>query len=146
MKLFVNYDFLWCRSLDGAVVVGSGRLPERPRKDRAARWMRKDWSWQCAGTGSCWLPLICLCEIYAYPMFLQQLLAPRHDITFFCMDVVCKYWPYLQRVSTNCPELQPLQNMRPFLSVVHAKAHDFKCEVGIIQYMYCNVNKWLAIL
>ncbi|XP_032366186.1 uncharacterized protein LOC116684918 [Etheostoma spectabile] len=68
-------------------------------------------------------------EIFAYPMFLQQLLASKHDVTFFCMDVVCKYWPYLQRISTNCPELQPLQNMRPFLSVVHAKAHDFKCEV-----------------
>ncbi|XP_028452075.1 uncharacterized protein LOC114567259 isoform X3 [Perca flavescens] len=69
-------------------------------------------------------------EIYAYPMFLQNQLVPKHDITFFCMDVACKYWPYLQRVCSDCPELQSLQNMRPFLSVLHAKAHDFKCEVG----------------
>ncbi|KAA8577529.1 hypothetical protein FQN60_009344, partial [Etheostoma spectabile] len=27
-------------------------------------------------------------EIFAYPMFLQQLLASKHDVTFFCMDVV----------------------------------------------------------
>ncbi|KAA8577415.1 hypothetical protein FQN60_011464 [Etheostoma spectabile] len=39
--------------------------------------MRKDWSWQFAGTNQ---------------------LAPKHDITFFCMDVACKYWPTLQRV------------------------------------------------
>ncbi|XP_042577261.1 uncharacterized protein LOC122136760 [Cyprinus carpio] len=45
------------------------------------------------------------------------------------MDVTCKYWPYLQRVAKSCPELQHLLNMRPFLSVFHAKAHDFKCEV-----------------
>ncbi|KAA8577367.1 hypothetical protein FQN60_004510, partial [Etheostoma spectabile] len=55
--------------------------------------MRKDWSWQFAGTNQ---------------------LAPKHDITFFCMDVACKYWPYLQRVCLDCPELQSLQNMRPF--------------------------------
>ncbi|XP_034738953.1 uncharacterized protein LOC117951366 isoform X1 [Etheostoma cragini] len=71
-------------------------------------------------------------EIYAYPMFLQNQLAPKHDITFFCMDVACKYWPYLQRVCLDCPELQSLQNMRPFLSVLHAKAHDFKCEVSVV--------------
>ncbi|XP_030596124.1 uncharacterized protein LOC115787509 isoform X2 [Archocentrus centrarchus] len=45
------------------------------------------------------------------------------------MDVTCKYWPYLERVTKSCPELQHLLNMKPFLSVFHAKAHDFKCEV-----------------
>ncbi|CAM4570299.1 unnamed protein product [Leuciscus chuanchicus] len=29
----------------------------------------------------------------------------------------------------ECPELQDLLPMRPFLSVFHAKAHDFKCEI-----------------
>ncbi|KAI9537266.1 hypothetical protein NQZ68_026396 [Dissostichus eleginoides] len=43
-------------------------------------------------------------------------------------DVTCKYWPYLQRVTKSCPELQHLLDMKPFLSVFHAKAHDFKCE------------------
>ncbi|XP_025764238.1 uncharacterized protein LOC109202996 [Oreochromis niloticus] len=45
------------------------------------------------------------------------------------MDVTCKYWPYLERVTKSCPELQHLISMKPFLSVFHAKAHDFKCEV-----------------
>ncbi|XP_032441861.1 uncharacterized protein LOC116734515 isoform X3 [Xiphophorus hellerii] len=66
-------------------------------------------------------------EIFAYPLYLQQRLANRR-ITFFCMDVTCKYWPYLEKVSKNCPELQHLLQMKPFLSVFHAKAHDFKCE------------------
>ncbi|KAI9532749.1 hypothetical protein NQZ68_029315 [Dissostichus eleginoides] len=44
-------------------------------------------------------------------------------------DVTCKYWPYLQRVTKSCPELQHLLDVKPFLSVFHAKAHDFKCEV-----------------
>ena len=67
-------------------------------------------------------------EIYAYPMYLQQKLASS-QIGFFCMDVTCKYWPYLQKVVQSCPELNHLLDMKPFLSVFHAKAHDFKCEV-----------------
>ncbi|XP_073672422.1 uncharacterized protein [Paramisgurnus dabryanus] len=67
-------------------------------------------------------------EIFAYPLYLQEKLSSR-QITFFCMDVTCKYWPYLQKVSRSCPELQHLLDMKPFLSVFHAKAHDFKCEV-----------------
>ncbi|XP_058629933.1 uncharacterized protein LOC131539383 [Onychostoma macrolepis] len=67
-------------------------------------------------------------EIFAYPLYLQEKLASR-QITFFCMDVTCKYWPYLQRVAKSCPELQHLLNMKSFLSVFHAKAQDFKCEV-----------------
>ncbi len=73
-------------------------------------------------------------EIFAYALYLQEKLASR-QITFFCMDVTCKYWPYLQRVAKSCPELQHLLNMKPFLSVFHAKAHDFKCEVGELCYV-----------
>ncbi|ROL43696.1 hypothetical protein DPX16_21857 [Anabarilius grahami] len=50
-------------------------------------------------------------------------------ISFFAMDVTCKYWPYLNKVAKSCPELQHLLSMKPFLSVFHVKAHDFKCEV-----------------
>lgn len=53
-------------------------------------------------------------------------LLPCMASPFICMDIACKYWPYLQRLCSDCPELQPLQNMRPFLSVGHAKSHDFK--------------------
>lgn len=67
-------------------------------------------------------------EIFAYPMYLQKELASK-NIQFFCSDVVCKYWPYLQKVADSCPELQDLLCMRPFLSIMHAKAHSWMCEV-----------------
>ncbi|XP_038550534.1 uncharacterized protein LOC119884127 [Micropterus salmoides] len=67
-------------------------------------------------------------EIYAYPLYLQNKLANK-SISFFAMDVTCKYWPYLHKVTKSCPELEHLLSMKPFLSVFHAKAHDFKCEV-----------------
>ncbi|KAL4008508.1 hypothetical protein ACER0C_002360 [Sarotherodon galilaeus] len=70
-------------------------------------------------------------EIFAYPLFLQRKLAanvPGH-ITFLCSDVACKYFPYLTKVAQQCPELRNLLSMRPFLSVMHAKAHTWKCEI-----------------
>ncbi|KAL4007367.1 hypothetical protein ACER0C_001219 [Sarotherodon galilaeus] len=70
-------------------------------------------------------------EIFAYPLFLQRKLAasvPGH-ITFLCSDVACKYFPYLSKVAQQCPELRNLLSMRPFLSVMHAKAHTWKCEI-----------------
>ena len=68
-------------------------------------------------------------EIFAYPLFLQKDLS-HLNIQFFCMDVVCKYWPYLRKVAEVCPEMKGLLNMHPFLSLMHAKAHSFQCEVG----------------
>ncbi|KAI7811312.1 hypothetical protein IRJ41_013022 [Triplophysa rosa] len=67
-------------------------------------------------------------EIFAYPLFLQKELSSR-NVQFMCTDVICKYWPYLQRVVNDCPELSPLLDMKPFLSVMHAKAHAWKCEI-----------------
>ncbi|XP_039862225.1 uncharacterized protein LOC120717989 [Simochromis diagramma] len=70
-------------------------------------------------------------EIFAYPLFLQRKSAasvPGH-ITFLCADVACKYFPYLTSVAQQCPELRNLLSMRPFLSVMHAKAHTWICEI-----------------
>ncbi|KAL1267089.1 hypothetical protein QQF64_002764, partial [Cirrhinus molitorella] len=68
-------------------------------------------------------------EIFAYPLYLQKQLASQ-TVQFFCSDVVCKYWPYLQKVVDHCPELEDLLNMRPFLSIMHAKAHSWMCELN----------------
>ncbi|KAF3859035.1 hypothetical protein F7725_021434 [Dissostichus mawsoni] len=68
-------------------------------------------------------------EIYAYPMFLQKEMSKKANVDFFCMDVTCRYWPYLNKIAEGLPELLPLTEMRPFLSVMHAKAHTAKCEV-----------------
>ncbi|XP_062340253.1 uncharacterized protein LOC134038726 [Osmerus eperlanus] len=62
-------------------------------------------------------------EIFSYPLYLQSTLS-QQNVTFFC-----KYWPYMKKVVAKCPELRPLLNMRPLLSVMHAKAHDWTCEL-----------------
>ncbi|XP_034546316.1 uncharacterized protein LOC117817673 isoform X2 [Notolabrus celidotus] len=68
-------------------------------------------------------------EIFAYPLFLQKELAMAHNIEFICTDIMCKYYPYLQRVCESFPDLHPLLRNKPFLSVMHAKGHSGKCEV-----------------
>ncbi|XP_052473356.1 uncharacterized protein LOC128029544 isoform X2 [Carassius gibelio] len=68
-------------------------------------------------------------EIFAYPLFLQKELQAATNIHFYCTDISCKYWPYLQKMSVSMPELSPLLQMRPFLSVMHAKAQSTKCEI-----------------
>ncbi|XDV41656.1 hypothetical protein PO909_010475, partial [Leuciscus waleckii] len=70
-------------------------------------------------------------EIFAYPLFLQRMLADKApgNITFLCSDVACKYFPYLSKVAQQCREMRKLLSMRPFLSVMHAKAHTGKCEI-----------------
>ena len=70
-------------------------------------------------------------EIYAYPLFLQKEVSLGHNITFFCTDIMCKYYPYLQKVCEAFPDLVPLLQMKPFLSVMHAKGHSGKCEVNV---------------
>ncbi|XP_036448298.1 uncharacterized protein LOC118823034 isoform X2 [Colossoma macropomum] len=68
-------------------------------------------------------------EIFTYPMYLQNEVAQISNVSFFCMDVTCRYWPYLKKVAENLPEFKGLTEMKPFLSVMHAKAHNGKCEV-----------------
>ncbi|XP_026135588.1 uncharacterized protein LOC113113544 [Carassius auratus] len=60
---------------------------------------------------------------------LEKELQAATNIHFYCTDISCKYWPYLQKMSVSMPELSPLLQMRPFLSVMHAKAHSTKCEI-----------------
>jgi len=75
-------------------------------------------------------------EIYAYPLYLQKELCTENS-TFFCADIMCKYWPYLIKVCQACPELRPLLSMKPFLSVMHAKVHGIKCEVYYTNVFVC---------
>ncbi|XDV13811.1 hypothetical protein PO909_002138 [Leuciscus waleckii] len=67
-------------------------------------------------------------EVFAYPLYLQQDLASCHSVNFFCTDQMCRYWPYLQRVAGQFREFGRLLNMKPLLSLLHAKAHSAKCE------------------
>lgn len=73
-------------------------------------------------------------EIFAYPMYLHKELMSA-NAQFFAMDVACKYWSYLAKAARVLPVLQELTAMKPFLSVMHARAHTTKCEVWSISYM-----------
>ncbi|XP_062391025.1 uncharacterized protein LOC134078875 [Sardina pilchardus] len=66
-------------------------------------------------------------EIFAYPLYLQKECLPT---VFFCSDVVCKYWPYLKKVINKFTNLEHLLQSKPFLSIMHAKAHSLKCEIN----------------
>ncbi|KAL2088356.1 hypothetical protein ACEWY4_015255 [Coilia grayii] len=69
---------------------------------------------------------MCRGEIFAYPLFLHRKL--RAD--FVCTDIACKYWPYLCRVGDARADIKELsEKTKPFLSVMHAKAHSLKCEI-----------------
>ncbi|KAL7397175.1 hypothetical protein ABVT39_017999 [Epinephelus coioides] len=68
-------------------------------------------------------------EIFAYPLFLQKELQATTKGQFYCTDIACKYWPYLKKLAASMMDLRPLLQMRPFLSVMHAKAHSTKCEI-----------------
>lgn len=74
-------------------------------------------------------------EIFAYPVFLQKELQAATKGQFYCTDTACKYWPYLEKLAVSVLELRPLLQMRPFLSVMHAKAHSTKCEVLHVMYL-----------
>ncbi|KAL0966187.1 hypothetical protein UPYG_G00292040 [Umbra pygmaea] len=65
-------------------------------------------------------------EIFAYPMYLQK---EFQSATFLAMDVTCRYLPYLEKVADVLDHLHPLQEMKHCLSVMHAKAHNTKCEI-----------------
>ncbi|XP_058619720.1 uncharacterized protein LOC131532228 [Onychostoma macrolepis] len=73
-------------------------------------------------------------EIFAYPLYLQKELMPA-EAQFFAMDVVCKYWAYLEKAASVLPALQDLTTMKPFLSEMHARAHATKCERHQIHLM-----------
>lgn len=66
-------------------------------------------------------------EIFGYPLFLHK----RLQAEFVCTDTTCKYWPYLERLAkANVAGMMELcESTKPFLSVMHAKAHSLKCEV-----------------
>lgn len=51
-------------------------------------------------------------------------------VKFFCYDVVCQFWPWAQKVGEEIPHFKEItNNMKPFLSRMHAFAHVWYCYV-----------------
>lgn len=63
-------------------------------------------------------------EVYGYAHYLQVNYYIPKNVEFFWYDVICKYWPWLKK---NDPATS--KKMSPALSVMHAKAHDWSCQV-----------------
>ncbi|RXN18986.1 hypothetical protein ROHU_007557 [Labeo rohita] len=74
---------------------------------------------------------LCLTEPFKCPACTPDMLAISADGNrkHYRFKKSKGYWPYLERMAEKLPELQPLTMMKPFLSVMHAKAHTGKCEV-----------------
>ena len=63
-------------------------------------------------------------EIYGYAHYMETNYFNHKMIEFFWYDVVCKYWPWLKKDDAVAAE-----KMKPALSVMHAKAHSWSCQV-----------------
>ena len=63
-------------------------------------------------------------EMYGYAHYLQVNYFSPQKVLFFWYDVICKYWPWLQNNDRNSAIV-----MKPALSVMHAKAHAWYCQV-----------------
>lgn len=65
-------------------------------------------------------------EIYGYAHYMQLNYFLPKNVQFFWYDVVCKYWPWIGKHNKEVTE-----KMKPALSVMHAKAHAWYCQVGL---------------
>ena len=52
-------------------------------------------------------------EIFAYPLYLQKEPQAATKSQFYCTDIACKYWPYLEKVAVSMLDLRPLLQMKP---------------------------------
>ncbi len=72
-------------------------------------------------------------EVFAYPLcLLHDMIGRGFLIHFMCQDVICKFWPWLARVMHRLPAdstTQKIGNVKPFLGVMHGKAHSWSCQV-----------------
>lgn len=63
-------------------------------------------------------------EIYGYAHYLRKVLLVPRKVKFIWYDVICKFWPWLLKQDPTTAS-----TMKPALSVMHAKAHSWTCQV-----------------
>lgn len=73
-------------------------------------------------------------EMYAYPHYLHVNFMLPNRVQYMWQDVICKFWPWATK-----QQKYPLatQEIKPALSVMHAKAHAWDCQVG--DCIFCHV-------
>eukprot|EP00795_Rhopilema_esculentum_P016199 gene16199-7570_t len=68
-------------------------------------------------------------EQYGYALFLHQLLFGEVRMRFIWQDIMCKYWPWLEKVASKFPDKSALLDTNKALSVMHSKAHSLECQL-----------------
>lgn len=51
-------------------------------------------------------------------------------------DIICLYWPWALSKASKHPELEDAMSAQPCLSVMHAKAHSWHCQVNKLVLFY----------
>ena len=68
-------------------------------------------------------------ELFGYPMFLiKEFMVPK-NIKFCFADVMCKLWKF---IGQRAPTIQ--KQIKPALSVMHAKGHAFDCQISFFNH------------
>lgn len=71
-------------------------------------------------------------ELYGYAHFIHVNFMLPNSVQFIWQDIICKYWPWANKVAAAFPVWKSsVTSIRPALSVMHAKAHSWPCQVSL---------------
>jgi hypothetical protein len=59
-----------------------------------------------------------------------------NNVKYIWQDIICKYWKWALKTNLDKSENHEI---KPALSVMHAKAHNWTCQVGKFCWIY---NEW----
>lgn len=80
---------------------------------------------------------------FGYPHYLHTKIFPRVKCVW--ADVICQYWPWALSKVNGYAELKSAMSAHPCLSVMHAKAHSWHCQVikvaTIIPHDHCSTTE-----
>lgn len=79
-------------------------------------------------------------EIYGYANYIQAKKMLPAGVQFFWEDIVCRYWKWASKIGR-----EETKTMRPALSVMHAKAHKWSCQVYLFDSVDNNIITQLLI-
>ena len=71
-------------------------------------------------------------EKYGYMHYIQTKYMLPHRVEYIWQDIMCKYWPWAAQagITSIDPSFkEAVSVMKPALSVMHAKAHSWDCQV-----------------
>ena len=104
-------------------------------------WMRQVWRSQDVDMD--WLSVLLTCareELYGYAHYIQQYKMQPANVTFIWVDVICKYCKWAR----NAGLLEECL-IKPALSVMHAKAHNWTCQVQFDWLERANTKFHLSV-